>query len=105
MNVNPKGDYLLIDKIKEKSETIVGTIIIPNQGKTNLVVGKVLGAGDGTYESGIFVKNEIKEGDVVMFQDSASIPIQLDRPLIMIRAAYVLAMVDDIEDHDEQSGE
>ena len=67
----------LVIQMMELETTTQGGIIIPDTVKSEKIEkAKVISAGDGTYQMGIFVPNIYNEGDIIYIVKNSGIVIK-----------------------------
>lgn len=82
MRLEPTGDRILIRPIKKtEEEKTEGGILVPTTVKKETAEGEVIAAGAGRYasESGVFMPNEIKVGDLVLYGAERGLAIEVDK--------------------------
>ena len=79
VNVRPLHDRLIVERLSEDSEQVVGGIIIPDTAKEKPQQGKVIAAGKGKVkDDGTIAPLDVKAGDTVLFGKYSGQEIKLD---------------------------
>ncbi len=91
VKVRPLHDRLIVERIEESSEQMVGGIIIPDTAKEKPQQGKVIAAGNGKVkDDGSVTPLDVKAGDTVLFGKYAGQEIKLEG------TEYLIMREDDI---------
>jgi chaperonin GroES len=78
MNIQPLGDRVLVEPLKEE-ETTKGGIIIPDTAKEKPQQGKVIAVGTGKLDdSGKKIPFNVKKGDRVLMPKYGGTEIKID---------------------------
>ena len=78
MKIQPLGDRVLVEPLKE-SEEMKGGIIIPDTAKEKPQQGKVIAIGTGTLdENGKKIPFNVKVGDMVLMPKYGGTEVKLD---------------------------
>ena len=76
--IKPLGDRVVVKRIEEEPKT-KGGIVLPDTAKEKPQKGKVIAVGTGrVLENGQRVPLEVKEGDIVVFDNSGGTEIEID---------------------------
>ena len=89
--MQPIGNKVLIipDEVQKQTK---GGLHIPDSQRDQPRTGVVYKSGKGDYakETGVFMPNEVQDGDSVVYSWLNAVPIELDgKNLILIDAAYI----------------
>ena len=91
VNVRPLHDRLIVERIEESSEQMVGGIIIPDTAKEKPQQGKVIAVGTGTVkDDGSVTPLDVKVADTVLFGKYSGQDIKLEG------TEYLIMREDDI---------
>ena len=91
VKVRPLHDRLIVERIEESSEQMVGGIIIPDTAKEKPQQGKVIAAGNGKVkDDGSVTPLDVKAGDTVLFGKYSGQDITLEG------TEYLIMREDDI---------
>ena len=91
VKVRPLHDRLIVERIEESSEQMVGGIIIPDTAKEKPQQGKVIAAGNGKVkDDGSVTPLDVKAGDTVLFGKYSGQEITLEG------TEYLIMREDDI---------
>lgn len=78
MNIQPLGDRVLVEPLKEE-ETTKGGIIIPDTAKEKPQQGKVIAVGTGKIDdNGNKVPFNVKKGDLVLMPKYGGTEVKVD---------------------------
>lgn len=78
MNIQPLGDRVLVEPLKEE-ETTKGGIIIPDTAKEKPQQGKVIAVGTGKLDdSGNKIAFNVKKGDLVLMPKYGGTEVKID---------------------------
>ncbi len=78
MNIQPLGDRVLVEPLKE-GETTKGGIIIPDTAKEKPQQGKVIAVGTGKLDdSGNKIPFNVKKGDTVLMPKYGGTEVKID---------------------------
>lgn len=78
MNIQPLGDRVLVEPLKEE-ETKKGGIIIPDTAKEKPQQGKVIAVGTGKLDdSGNKIPFNVKKGDTVLMPKYGGTEVKID---------------------------
>ena len=76
--IKPLGDRVVVKRIEEEPKT-KGGIVLPDTAKEKPQKGKVIAVGTGrVLENGQRVPIEVKEGDIVVFDEYGGTEIEID---------------------------
>ena len=92
----PLHNYVLLERINEKTTT-AGGIIIPDNAREKPSRGRVIAAGPGLYDGEELIPMTVKTDDIVLFAKWASSAneIKLDgRDYVLIRETDILGIID-----------
>lgn len=87
-NIKANGRRIVVvedKKIEEKNED---GLYLPETQNKNIMSGIVVKAGDGRYENGVFVKNEIKEGYRVYYQNFNPTYVSVDSQILAVLDSF-----------------
>ena len=91
VKVRPLHDRLIVERIEESSEQMVGGIIIPDTAKEKPQQGKVIAVGNGKVkDDGSVTPLDVKAGDTVLFGKYSGQEITLEG------TEYLIMREDDI---------
>ena len=91
VNVRPLHDRLIVERLEESSEQMVGGIIIPDTAKEKPQQGKVIAVGNGTVkDDGAVTPLDVKANDTVLFGKYSGQDIKLEG------TEYLIMREDDI---------
>lgn len=91
----PLHNYVLLERIEEETKT-AGGIIIPDTAREKPSRGRVIAAGDGTFENGARVPMSVKAGDTVLFAKWAASAneVKIDgRDYVLIKETDILGIL------------
>jgi chaperonin GroES len=78
MNIQPLGDRVLVEPLKDE-ETTKGGIIIPDTAKEKPQQGKVIAVGTGKLDdSGNKIPFNVKKGDLVLMPKYGGTEVKMD---------------------------
>lgn len=78
MNIQPLGDRVLVEPLKEE-QTTKGGIIIPDTAKEKPQQGKVIAVGTGKLDdSGNKIPFNVKKGDTVLMPKYGGTEVKID---------------------------
>ncbi len=78
MNIQPLGDRVLVEPLKD-DETVKGGIIIPDSAKEKPQQGKVIAVGTGKLDdSGNKIPFNVKKGDRVLMPKYGGTEVKID---------------------------
>ena len=84
MKVVPLGDKIVIKRL-DAEETTAGGIVLPDAAKEKPKQGRVLSVGDGRLlPDGSRSKNQVKEGDRVLFSSYSGTEVEVDGAELLI---------------------
>jgi chaperonin GroES len=94
MDLQPRGDRLIVEVLDEE-ETTVGGIVLPDTAREKPQRGKVLAVGPGSRDDkGELVPLEVAEGDEIVFSKYGGTEIKVGvEDLLILRESDVLAKV------------
>jgi chaperonin GroES len=94
MKVVPLGDRVVVRRI-EPVERTSGGIVLPDSARKRPQQGKVLSVGDGhLLGDGTRAKNQVLEGDRVLFTSYAGSEVQVDnQELLILSEGDILAVM------------
>jgi len=80
MNIQPLGDRVVIQQLKQEEVTASGIVLPDTVDKEKKAEGKVLAVGPGKMlESGTRSAMEVKVGDVVLFEKWGGEEVEVDK--------------------------
>lgn len=96
VKVRPLHDRIIVERLEDSSEQVVGGIIIPDTAKEKPQQGKVLAAGKGKVkEDGTVTPLDVKAGDTVLFGKYSGQEIKLDgTEYLIMREDEILGVVE-----------
>ena len=96
MKIQPLGDRVLVEPVKEKEEK-KGGIIIPDTAKEKPQQGKVIAVGTGKLDdSGAKIPFNVKKGDKVLMPKYGGTEIKLDgKEYQIMREEDILGVLED----------
>ena len=96
VNVRPLHDRLIVERLSEDSEQVVGGIIIPDTAKEKPQQGKVIAAGKGKVkDDGTIAPLDVKAGDTVLFGKYSGQEIKLDGDeFLIMREDEILGVIE-----------
>ena len=96
MKIQPLGDRVLVEPVKEKEEK-KGGIIIPDTAKEKPQQGKVIAVGTGKLDdSGAKIPFNVKKGDKVLMPKYGGTEIKLDgKEYQIMREEHILGILVD----------
>lgn len=89
----PKLDYLLVDIDGEKQNKSAGGVILPDTAVKERVEGRVVAAGPGNHQNGVFIPNRVSVGEWVRFGAWAAEPA---RRIEVAGKVYALMREEDV---------
>ena len=94
--VRPLHDRIIVERIEESAEQVVGGIIIPDTAKEKPQQGKVIAVGKGKVkDDGGITPLDVKPGDRVLFGKYSGQEIKLDgTEFLMMREDEILGVVE-----------
>lgn len=79
MNIRPLYDRIVVKRVEQESESIVGGIIIPDSAKEKPQEGEVVATGKGKrLDDGKLVPLDVKAGDRILFGKYSGSDIKID---------------------------
>ena len=95
MRVEPVGDKLVVKRL-EADDTTAGGIVLPDAAKEKPREGRVLSVGAGRQlADGTRVKQQVSEGDRVLFSSYAGTEIKVeDEELLIMSEDDILAILE-----------
>lgn len=97
--IKPQGDRVLVKPIKEGADRRYGSLYIPDTSHENSTVGRVIAAGPGRHEGGVWIPmpDDITPGVVVVFGKHAGTEVEVwGTELLTLRAADIMFVCDDV---------
>ena len=96
VKVRPLHDRLIVERIEESSEQMVGGIIIPDTAKEKPQQGKVIAVGKGKVrEDGSVTPLDVKAKDTVLFGKYSGQEIKLDgTEYLIMREDEILGVIE-----------
>lgn len=88
----PLQDKIIVER--QEAQNMYGQIVIPDNAREVPYKGTVIAVGPGMYVNGVFCKiaDDIKVGDVVIFNRRAGFEIENDgRKQLIIRESEIIA--------------
>ena len=94
MNLQPLGDRLIVEVLKEE-ETTIGGIVLPDTAKEKPQRGKILAVGPGSRnDKGELIPLDVAEGDEIIFSKYGGTEVKVGlEDLLILRESDVLAKV------------
>ena len=97
MNLQPLQDYVLVecDPGQEKS---AGGILIPENVKAPLITGRVVEAGPGMYQDGVFISAQVKPGQKILFEQTAGLKVPSSQGMKewrILKEIHILCLIKD----------
>ena len=101
MNIRPLHDRILIQRLEEGEQKVVG-IIIPDTAKEKPQQGKVIAAGSGkTKDDGQRIPLDVTAGDTILFGKYSGQEIKLDgEEYLILKEDEVLAIIEGETKHE-----
>ena len=85
-------DYVLIKKEEAKEETVSGIILTSSP--TNQNIGSVVATGEGKFEYGKWIHNDVEVGDEVQFSPNAGSTIKIrGKEYLLIRNSDIICVL------------
>ena len=96
MKIQPLGDRVLVEPIKE-DEVKKGGIIIPDTAKEKPQQGKVIAVGSGKLDdNGKVIPFHVKKGDKVLMPKYGGTEIKIDnKDYLILREEDILGIIED----------
>ncbi len=96
MKIQPLGDRVLVEPVKEE-ETKKGGIIIPDTAKEKPQQGKVIAVGTGKLdEQGKKIEFNVKKGDKVLMPKYGGTEVKMDgKEYQIMREEDILGIIED----------
>ena len=96
MKIQPLGDRVLVEPVKE-DEVKKGGIIIPDTAKEKPQQGKVIAVGSGKLDdSGKVIPFHVKKGDKVLMPKYGGTEIKIDsKDYLILREEDILGVIED----------
>ena len=96
MKIQPLGDRVLVEPIKE-DEVKKGGIIIPDTAKEKPQQGKVIAVGSGKLDdNGKVIPFHVKKGDKVLMPKYGGTEIKIDdKDYLILREEDILGVIED----------
>jgi chaperonin GroES len=96
MKIQPLGDRVLVEPIKE-DEVKKGGIIIPDTAKEKPQQGKVIAVGSGKLDdNGKVIPLHVKKGDKVLMPKYGGTEIKIDnKDYLILREEDILGIIED----------
>jgi chaperonin GroES len=97
VKVRPLHDRIIVERLEDSSEQVVGGIIIPDTAKEKPQQGKVIAVGKGKVkEDGSVTPLDVQAGDTVLFGKYSGQEIKLDgTEFLIMREDEILGVVQD----------
>jgi chaperonin GroES len=94
MNIQPLGDRVLVEPLKEEAQT-KGGIIIPDTAKEKPQQGKVIAVGTGKLDdSGNKIAFNVKAGDLVLMPKYGGTEVKIDgKEFQILREEDILGII------------
>jgi len=95
MNLEPLQDYVLVECDPEKGKGI----LIPDNVKQPLITGRVVAAGPGVYQDGVFVTVKVKPDQKILFEQSAGLKVpssQGMREWRILKEVHILCVIKEV---------
>ena len=92
----PLHDRIIVERLEESEEQVVGSIIIPDTAKEKPQQGKIIAAGKGkAREDGSVTPLDVQAGDTVLFGKYSGQEIKLDgTEFLIMREDEILGVVE-----------
>jgi chaperonin GroES len=92
----PLHDRIIVERLEESEEQVVGSIIIPDTAKEKPQQGKIIAAGKGKVrEDGSVTPLDVQAGDTVLFGKYSGQEIKLDgTEFLIMREDEILGVVE-----------
>lgn len=96
MKIQPLGDRVLVEPMKEADEVKKGGIIIPDTAKEKPTQGKVIAVGTGKVdEKGNKIPFNVKKGDTVLMPKYGGTEVKIDdKEYQIMREEDILGIVE-----------
>ena len=96
MKIQPLGDRVLVEPIKE-DEVKKGGIIIPDTAKEKPQEGKVIAVGSGKLDdNGKVIPFHVKKGDKILMPKYGGTEIKIDnKDYLILREEDILGVIED----------
>ena len=95
INIRPLADRVLVKRLEEEDEQMVGGIIIPDTAKEKPQEAEVVAVGPGTLDEGKRVPLEVKAGDKVLIGKYSGTEVKIEgEEYLIIREDELLAVVE-----------
>ena len=95
INIRPLADRVLVKRLDEEDEQMVGGIIIPDTAKEKPQEAEVVAVGPGTLDEGKRVPLEVKAGDKVLIGKYSGTEVKIEgEEYLIIREDELLAVVE-----------
>lgn len=93
LGVQPLGDRVVVSPLEE-TETMKGSLYIPDTAKEKPQQGKIVAVGPGRYEKGARVPMDLKVDQVVLYGKYSGTEVTIDdEQLLIIKESDVLAVI------------
>ncbi|MDA1094462.1 MAG: co-chaperone GroES [Acidobacteria bacterium] len=95
IKVRPLHDRIIVQRLDDDNEQLVGSIIIPDTAKEKPQQGKVIAVGKGKVkEDGGLAPMDVKAGDTILFGKYSGQEIKLDgEEFLIMREDEVLGVI------------
>jgi chaperonin GroES len=95
INIRPLADRVLVKRLEEEDEQMVGGIIIPDTAKEKPQEAEVIAVGPGSLNEGKRVPLEVKAGDKVLIGKYSGTEVKIEgEEYLIIREDELLAVVE-----------
>ena len=95
INIRPLADRVLVKRLEEEDEQMVGGIIIPDTAKEKPQEAEVVAVGPGSLDEGKRVPLEVKPGDKVLIGKYSGTEVKIEgEEYLIIREDELLAVVE-----------
>jgi chaperonin GroES len=95
INIKPLSDRVLVRRLEDNEEQMVGGSIIPDTAKEKPQEAEVVAVGPGRLEEGKHVAPEVKNGDKVLIGKYSGTEVKIDGDdYLIMREDDILAIVD-----------
>jgi len=92
MKLKPILDNIVVEPEASMSQS--GSIIIPETAKERPLKGKVIAAGPGKYEYGVFVEVKVKPDDTILYGKFAGHEVELEgKKLLIMKESDILIVL------------
>lgn len=101
MKIKPLAGYTLIEPLEAETKT-AGGILLPDNAQEKPTQGKIISVGANSFDHGVEIKPEFKEGDVVYYKKWGGDDIKsYGKEMKLVKFEDVIAIVNDDNSFDE----